>query len=443
VILLLFLTIQSNAIDDLCLDGVDDYVHGCDSDSLDVGDDESFTVEAWIYPKDWPRSSYNGKEMPIVNKKNAYKLSLVRSGYDYWTPSYMPGFGFSVHTAPNSIRSQRVLFSSVSTHQWYHIVGIVDKEAGKLYLFVNGKLYESEGVSVYNSSEKIYIGGPPESSKEEYFEGCVTEVHISNGVRYDDDFEPILAPFPPDVDTRALWHFDETVGAQEFHDASGNGNTLRLPGVSPPGDVNGDCKITADDASLVLKYVVGLIDLSEEQQQAADVTGDDTITAFDAALILQYTVGLITQFPAQGAPDLTTKDENQQLNKIVAELENTSLSPEQRCVLEQLMHHLWPQVLPKQSALLQNYPNPFNPETWLPYQLAIDSPITISIYNAKGQLIRNISLGIKKAGVYIAKDKAAYWDGRDSFGQIVANGVYFYTLQAGKFTATRRMLIVK
>ncbi|MBC8233453.1 right-handed parallel beta-helix repeat-containing protein [bacterium] len=99
--------------------------------------------------------------------------------------------------------------------------------------------------------------------------------------------------------------------------------------------------------------------------------------------------------------------------------------------------------LPKTFALLPNYPNPFNPETWIPYHLADNSPVTISIYNSKGQLIRTIALGNKPAGVYIAKDKAAYWDGRDNAGETVSSGLYFYTLEAGKFRSTRKMVIVK
>jgi hypothetical protein len=209
------------------------------------------------------------------------------------------------------------------------------------------------------------------------------------------------------------------------------------------GDVSGNCEITAYDASLVLQYVVGLTDFSTAQQQAADVTGDGTITALDAALILQYTVGLITKFPAQGAPILNSKDDNQLLTKIISELENSSLSTEQKQVLEQLKRLLWQRVVPKQTVLLQNYPNPFNPDVWIPFQLAQDVPVTISIYNAKGKLIRILHLGSKNAGVYVTKDKAAYWDGKDSFGQPVASGVYFYTLQAGKFSSTRKMAIVK
>jgi len=99
--------------------------------------------------------------------------------------------------------------------------------------------------------------------------------------------------------------------------------------------------------------------------------------------------------------------------------------------------------IPLTTEALQNYPNPFNPDTWIPYQLAVDTPVTIKIYNVKGQLIRAIALGHQKAGVYVTKEKAAYWDGRDDAGEKVSSGVYFYTLKAGEFVATRKMLIVK
>ena len=99
--------------------------------------------------------------------------------------------------------------------------------------------------------------------------------------------------------------------------------------------------------------------------------------------------------------------------------------------------------IPLQFTLLQNFPNPFNPETWIPYNLPKDANVTISIYDTKGQLIRTITLVNQKAGVYTSKDRAAYWDGRDSLGQKVSSGVYYYTLQAGEFRSTRKMVIVK
>ena len=97
----------------------------------------------------------------------------------------------------------------------------------------------------------------------------------------------------------------------------------------------------------------------------------------------------------------------------------------------------------KRTALFQNFPNPFNPETWLPYQLAADVPVNLRIYNVRGKLVRELDLGLQNAGSYRAQESAAYWDGRDRLGEAVSSGVYFYTLQAGAFQATRRMLILK
>ena len=102
-----------------------------------------------------------------------------------------------------------------------------------------------------------------------------------------------------------------------------------------------------------------------------------------------------------------------------------------------------PPVLPAETSLLPNYPNPFNPETWIPYQLAKPVDVSVSIYAADGKLVRTLILGHKQAGIYQSKSRAAYWDGRNQQGEPVASGIYFYTLTAGDFTATKKMLIRK
>jgi flagellar hook assembly protein FlgD len=97
----------------------------------------------------------------------------------------------------------------------------------------------------------------------------------------------------------------------------------------------------------------------------------------------------------------------------------------------------------KANALLANYPNPFNPETWIPYQLAKPAKVTVSIHAVDGKLVRQLALGHQPAGIYQNRFRAAYWDGRNDLGESVASGIYFYTLTAGDFTATRKMLIRK
>ena len=108
-----------------------------------------------------------------------------------------------------------------------------------------------------------------------------------------------------------------------------------------------------------------------------------------------------------------------------------------------MLERLLAALAPKETTLLANYPNPFNPETWIPYQLAKPADVTLRIYSVKGELVQTLVLGHQAAGVYHTKSRAAYWDGRNAQGEKVASGVYFYTLSAGEFSTTRKLLIQK
>ena len=97
----------------------------------------------------------------------------------------------------------------------------------------------------------------------------------------------------------------------------------------------------------------------------------------------------------------------------------------------------------KQTELLSNYPNPFNPETWIPYRLAEDANVTLTIYDIEGREIKAIHIGHRKAGHYVSRNKAIYWDGTNDLGESVASGLYFYQLQADDYSETKRMLVLK
>ena len=99
--------------------------------------------------------------------------------------------------------------------------------------------------------------------------------------------------------------------------------------------------------------------------------------------------------------------------------------------------------IPVETKLLANYPNPFNPETWIPYRLAKDAFVTLTIYDLSGRIVRTLDVGHRIAAVYESRSKAIYWDGRNDVGEGVASGVYFYHLSAGDYSATRKMVILK
>jgi hypothetical protein len=145
---------------------------------------------------------------------------------------------------------------------------------------------------------------------------------------------------------------------------------------------------------------------------------------------------------------MTAEQEAELLAGAIAELEQARLTPAQAAALEELKASAKlpsppPALRPANSALLQNFPNPFNPETWIPYQLTKDADVTIRIFNASGQLAQVLEIRSQKAGAYHTREKAAYWDGKNAIGEKVSSGVYFYTLRAGDFHATRRMVILK
>jgi predicted secreted protein len=94
-------------------------------------------------------------------------------------------------------------------------------------------------------------------------------------------------------------------------------------------------------------------------------------------------------------------------------------------------------------AALSPYPQPCNPEVWIPYTLGQDVDVKIRIYNDRGQLIRTLNLGHQAAGLYLNRDKSAYWDGKNESGEEVSSGIYFYIIRAGDFVTTKKFVIIR
>ena len=108
-----------------------------------------------------------------------------------------------------------------------------------------------------------------------------------------------------------------------------------------------------------------------------------------------------------------------------------------------MLKAILPERLPPQTRLLANYLNPFNPGIWIPFKLAKDSAVTAKIYDLTGKQIRMIELGHLPAGNYVESNRTIYWDGKTQDGEQVSPGTYFYQVQAGSYSETRKMLILK
>ncbi|MXV78183.1 T9SS type A sorting domain-containing protein [Candidatus Poribacteria bacterium] len=201
------------------------------------------------------------------------------------------------------------------------------------------------------------------------------------------------------------------------------------------GDINRDGIVNIRD----LVLAGNRFGLSGENR--ADLNGDGIVDIADLVLVANE-LGAAAAAPSlnpQVLEQLTATDVKSWLNQ-ARKIELTDPAYLRGItVLEQLHKALTPKV----TALLPNFPNPFNPETWIPYHLSKDADVTLHIYAMNGTLVRTLSLGHQAAGMYQSRPRAAYWDGRNSIGEKVASGVYFYKLTAGEFSATRKMLIRK
>ena len=205
----------------------------------------------------------------------------------------------------------------------------------------------------------------------------------------------------------------------------------------PPtiADVNSDGNVN------VLDLIVIASSLGQSGPNDADINGDRIVSILDLVLAAGMFEEPAAAPSAQSqVPETLTVVEVQGWLTDARSLEaKDPIMKQGIVVLEQLLASL----TPRETELLANYPNPFNPETWIPYRLAEDAFVTLTIYDGSGRVVRTLDLGHRIASAYENRSKAVYWAGRNELGERVASGVYFYTLTAGDYSATRKMLIVK
>ena len=200
------------------------------------------------------------------------------------------------------------------------------------------------------------------------------------------------------------------------------------------GDVNRDGVVSILDLILVAQQLGRRVPAGSP----VDVNGDGVVSILDLIRVAQGIAG------SPAAPAIRAKSVD--AATIEAWIAQARLEDDGSLAFKQgikNLENLLASLIPEETALLRNYPNPFNPETWIPYQLAESAEVTLMIYDMNGQLIRRLAVGHQAASMYRSRSRAAYWDGRNQLGESVASGLYFYTLTAGEFSATRKMLILK
>ena len=204
-------------------------------------------------------------------------------------------------------------------------------------------------------------------------------------------------------------------------------------------DVNGDGVVSILDLILIARNFGKAASLNSR----TDVNGDGVVSILDLILTAQHmgesTVAAPSAFAIDSVDGLDPAMIQAWIKRAQIEDDGSIAFRQGIAYLQSLLALL----IPEETALLPNYPNPFNPETWIPYQLSEPAEVTFRIYAVNGTKVRTLVLGLMPAGIYQSRSRAAYWNGKNDVGESVASGIYFYTLTAGEFTSTRKMLIRK
>ena len=210
-------------------------------------------------------------------------------------------------------------------------------------------------------------------------------------------------------------------------------------GEYPAWDVNQDGRVSIQDLVLVARDFGS----GTPANLRTDVNRDGVINIQDLIIVAQH----IGESTDSAAVPIVVLDTNELTPATVqAWIRQAKIEDDGSAAFRQGIENLQKllaTLLPDKTVLLANYPNPFNPETWIPYQLAKPADVTLTIYATNGAVVRRLTLGHQTAGIYLNRNHAIHWDGRNDVGEAVASGIYFYTLTAGDFTSTRRMLIRK
>lgn len=379
---------------------------------------------------------------------NDYKCYPI--GFSDDTPGYNGGHtGWDVRTTPETDSNRDAYFYSLTAGEVIRAKDMFIDESGAKVFRANPPniiaIYDDGMTTLYlharevdvSVGQRVNVGTRLGKQGEE---GFATGPHVHIEVR---EGRTIFASLGPETVSNPnippIPYLYEKYEADSI--AVGGGGQPSSP------DVNDDGQVDILDLLMVWKNI-------GKGDAQFDVNGDGIVNNADIVAVAENLddqegaaapglsnynqIGNITLHEGQVyLGDMTVSQETvQQLLYIVREANNGKYSI---AILESILALM----APNKTILLANYPNPFNPETWIPYQLAKSADVTLTIYDLQGKLIRQLALGHQPAGIYQSRNRSAYWDGRNAHGELVASGVYFYTLTAGDFTATRKMLIRK
>lgn len=298
--------------------------------------------------------------------------------------------------------------SDVQTTEWQHIV-LTWRSGRGLALYINGVLdqptFNSNATEGKLKNIKKFLIGRGAKDENGSWDGLIDDVRLYNRVLSPSEILDLVSSI-------------ETVVPDPIH------------GVNLVG--RGDLTNQTQDASDGVTYYFFVLNTGDSTDTIKLATsGDAEATLSENSVSLTSGESLDMKVTIQGTA-LTDPGEYVVKVSATSEGDNTHTAE----IITTTTVYPMTNVLP-------NFPNPCNPETWIPFQLAEPSDVKITIYSVQGEKVRTLALGHLTSGLYHNKERAAYWDGTNKVGELVASGIYFYRFEAKDFSTTQKILIRK
>jgi hypothetical protein len=379
----------------LSFDGEDDFV---DLGANLLSGSGDFSITLWI-------KTTETNEV-IIQQRNGgfngeYQLNVNGNGLlNFWT--YSDGYRWSVSSP-----------GSVNDGNWHHVVLVQDETINGGRMCVDGSEVSNSSGGLVNLDGNIhsYLGADMRDHVN-YFSGSIDAVGILSVALSNMDVESL---FSGGQSFNLNYNHDGYSGANDLEafypvklmsgatlsDASGNGHDGNISGADWDGDL-----IPSPDW-LAVSDSYSWLEAGESDQISITVITDEleNDTAYFGH-VLVLTNGDVTPIPVH----LNTFD-------------NLSAGVSQ---------------LPRKFKLYPAYPNPFNPVTTLHYDLPEDALVNITIYDMMGRQVSTLVSSQQNAGY-----KSVQWNATNDKGAPVSAGLYLYTIQAGNFRQTKKMVLLK
>ncbi len=416
----------------LSFDGTNDYVKYYDDDTLGKLDGATnYTLEAWIYPIDGTVEKYDR----VFQRYYSFAIVMCDDNND----GQVEDWYFQINDGSDWKYYKTEGDATLTLNAWNHLAVINNSSDGTLKLFVNGTDvtqtggYSNISMRASVSNDHFYVGAEKASAYYNSFGGYIDEVRMLNVAVNPAELHSSKNNYnyTSNDNTAVLFHFDEGTGTNTLNKASGNNATLNN-GTTWQSDVSGlplpielvyfTAKVNENNVLLKWQTATEVNNYGFEIERSTEKVGWNKI-------------GFVEGNGTSNSPkEYSFTDDVSQSGKYSYRLKQIDIDGSYKYsnVVEVNVGS------PEKFELKANYPNPFNPTTTIEYSIpnvrAKDfSPVQLIIYDVLGRKIATLVNKKQSPGNYSVNFNASN----------LTSGIYFYTLRAGNFTATRKMILIK